>query len=85
MVILSPTKHGLNRVQASVPSVDKMSHEENIQIFVTGVEDARREQQARGHEVGPAVDFKLTVDLSKRNLYEVPQEVVELLRAEVER
>ncbi|KAI4129200.1 MAG: hypothetical protein LQ338_002359 [Usnochroma carphineum] len=62
-----------------------MSHEENIQIFVTGVEDARREQQARGHEVGPAVDFKLTVDLSKRNLYEVPQEVVELLRAEVER
>lgn len=62
-----------------------MNYQDSIRIFATGVEDARREQQARGQEVGPVADLKLTVDLSKRNLREVPDEVIELLRAEVER
>ncbi|KAL8832321.1 MAG: hypothetical protein Q9170_004933 [Blastenia crenularia] len=62
-----------------------MDHQDSIRIIADGVEDARREQQARGPEVGPQVDLKLTVDLSKRNLYEIPGEVVEILSADVER
>ena len=61
-----------------------MDHQHNLRIVTAGVEDARREQQARGPEVGP-VDLKLTVDLSKKNLYELPEEVIDILSAEVER
>ncbi|KAL9604959.1 MAG: hypothetical protein Q9219_000147 [cf. Caloplaca sp. 3 TL-2023] len=68
-----------------------MNHQDNIRIITTGVEDAQREQQARreqparASEDGPAVDLKLTVDLSKRNLYEIPEEVIDLLETDVER
>ncbi|KAI4116971.1 MAG: hypothetical protein LQ345_002705 [Seirophora villosa] len=62
-----------------------MNHQDNVRIFAIGVEDARREQQARGQEVGPSVDLKLTVDLSKRNIDQVPHEAVDLLTLEVER
>lgn len=62
-----------------------MNHHDNIRIITAGVEDARREQEGRGSEVGPVVDLKLTVDLSKRNLYELPEEVIGILRTDVER
>ncbi|KAL9596896.1 MAG: hypothetical protein Q9179_004460 [Wetmoreana sp. 5 TL-2023] len=62
-----------------------MNHQDNIRIFAEGVEDARHEQQARSQEVGSAVNLKLTVDLSKRNLYEVPEEVIDILGVDVER
>lgn len=62
-----------------------MNHQDNVRIFAIGVEDAKREQQARGQEVGPSVDLKLTVDLSKRNIDQVPHEAVDLLTLEVER
>lgn len=62
-----------------------MNHQDNIRIFTEGVEDARHDQQARSQEIGPAVNLKLTVDLSKRNLYAVPDEVIEVLRVDVER
>lgn len=62
-----------------------MDYQDNVRIFAKGVEDAKREQQARGQEVGPSVDLKLTVDLSKRNIDEVPHEAIDLLTSEVER
>ncbi|KAL8866846.1 MAG: hypothetical protein Q9174_006043, partial [Haloplaca sp. 1 TL-2023] len=62
-----------------------MNHLDNIRIFTEGVEDARHDQRSRSHEVGPAVNLKLTVDLSKRNLYAIPDEVIEILRVDVER
>lgn len=62
-----------------------MNYQDSVRIFATGVEDARREQQTRSQELGPVVDLKLTVDLSKRGLHEIPDEVVELLKVEVER
>ncbi|KAL8930185.1 MAG: hypothetical protein Q9208_000802 [Pyrenodesmia sp. 3 TL-2023] len=62
-----------------------MNYQDSVRIFAMGVEDARREQQTRSHELGPVVDLKLTVDLSKRGLHEVPDDVVELLKVEVER
>ncbi|KAL8969342.1 MAG: hypothetical protein Q9183_002045 [Haloplaca sp. 2 TL-2023] len=62
-----------------------MNHQDNIRIFTEGVEDARHDQRSRSHEVGPAVNLKLTVDLGKRNLYAIPDEVIEILRVDVER
>ncbi|KAI4286900.1 MAG: hypothetical protein L6R35_003841, partial [Caloplaca aegaea] len=60
-----------------------MDYQDNVRIFAKGVEDAKREQQARGQEVGPSVDLKLTVDLSKRNIDEVPHEAIDLLTSEL--
>ncbi|KAL8635378.1 MAG: hypothetical protein Q9228_007123, partial [Teloschistes exilis] len=62
-----------------------MNHQDNVRIFTEGVEDARHEQQTRSHETGPAVSLKLTVDLSKRDIYAVPDEVIDILRVDVER
>ncbi|KAL8900029.1 MAG: hypothetical protein Q9207_005893 [Kuettlingeria erythrocarpa] len=62
-----------------------MNYQDGVRVFATGIEDARHEQQTRGPDVRPVVDFKLTVDLSKRSLHEIPDEVVDLLKLEVER
>lgn len=63
-----------------------MNHQDNVRMFTEGVEDARHEQQqTRSHETGPAVSLKLTVDLSKRDIYAVPDEVIDILRVDVER
>ncbi|KAL9577480.1 MAG: hypothetical protein Q9212_006340 [Teloschistes hypoglaucus] len=62
-----------------------MNHQDNVRIFTEGVEDSRREQQTRSHETGPTVSLKLTVDLSKRDIYAVPDEVIDILRVDVER
>lgn len=62
-----------------------MNYQDGVRVFATGIEDARHEQQTRGQDVRPVVDFKLTVDLSKRSLHEIPDEVVDLLKNEVER
>ncbi|KAL8733369.1 MAG: hypothetical protein Q9166_002193 [cf. Caloplaca sp. 2 TL-2023] len=62
-----------------------MNHQDNIRIFTEGVEDARQEQQARSQEVGTNVNISLTVDLQRKNIYEVPEEVIETLKEDVER
>ncbi|KAL8657393.1 MAG: hypothetical protein Q9226_001953 [Calogaya cf. arnoldii] len=63
-----------------------MDHQENIRIFTTGVDDAREEQQAHSQEAAcTSAKLTLTVDLQKRNIYEVPEEVVDILRPDVER
>lgn len=61
-----------------------MNHQDNIRIITAGVEDARREQREQ-QAPGLVADFKLTVDLSKRNLYELPEEVVDVFKTDVER
>ncbi|KAL8935275.1 MAG: hypothetical protein Q9216_005509 [Gyalolechia sp. 2 TL-2023] len=61
-----------------------MNHQDNIRIITAGVEDARREQREQ-QAPGLVADFKLTVDLSKSNLHELPEEVVDLLKIDVER
>ncbi|KAL8946856.1 MAG: hypothetical protein Q9222_006798 [Ikaeria aurantiellina] len=61
-----------------------MNHQDNIRIFVEGVEGARRDKQALSQEVGTAVDLKFTVDVSHKNIYEIPEEVVEILQKDVD-
>ena len=62
-----------------------MDHEQTIHIYTQAVEAARREQQAPGAVVDHAVNFKLTVDLSKTQVYGVPEEVIQILEVDVER
>ncbi|KAL8687559.1 MAG: hypothetical protein Q9218_006303 [Villophora microphyllina] len=84
----SETEAVLSELKASIPAQGQEAFggaADNIRIFTEGVEDARHEQQARSHEVGPAVNLKLTVDLSKRNLYAIPDEVIDILKVDVER
>ncbi len=78
-------KHGIIRRDALGLYPSKMNYQDGVRVFATGIEDARHEQQTRGPDVRPVVDFKLTVDLSKRSLHEIPDEVVDLLKVEVER
>ncbi|KAL8711608.1 MAG: hypothetical protein Q9220_004018 [cf. Caloplaca sp. 1 TL-2023] len=61
-----------------------MNHQDNIRIFVEGVEGARRDKQALSQEVGTAVDLKFTVDVSHKNIYEVPEEVIDILKSDVD-
>ena len=77
--------HGLTHADCTGLYGFKMNHRDNIRIFTEGVEDARHDQRSRSHEAGPAVNLKLTVDLGKRNLYAIPDEVIEILRVDVER
>lgn len=63
-----------------------MNHQDNIRIITQGVEEVRQEEQARCQEAGGAsVELKLTVDLKKKNIYEVPEEVIDILKPDVER
>lgn len=59
-----------------------MNQQDNLAIFASGLEDARREKKARGQE---DANLTLTIDLSKRNIDEIPQEAVGLLSQDVER
>ncbi|KAL8827669.1 MAG: hypothetical protein Q9191_003045 [Dirinaria sp. TL-2023a] len=59
-----------------------------IEIFQEAVENARRgiaQSLAGSEKVGEAVNLKLTVDLSRRSLEGVPNEVVEIVKRDVER
>ncbi|KAL8758790.1 MAG: hypothetical protein Q9199_001201 [Rusavskia elegans] len=63
-----------------------MNHQDNIRIITQGVEEVRQEEQARCQEAGGAsVELKLTVDLKKKNIYEVPEEVIDILKPDVVR
>lgn len=59
-----------------------------IEIFQEAVENARRgiaQSLAGSEKVGEAVNLKLTVDLSRRSLEGVPNEVVDIVKRDVER
>ncbi|KAL8996422.1 MAG: hypothetical protein Q9169_004070 [Polycauliona sp. 2 TL-2023] len=62
-----------------------MNHQDNIEIFTQEVEEARRQQpQAHSQEArGGSVDLTLTVDLRGRNIYEVPEEAIDVLKPDV--
>ncbi|KAL8802910.1 MAG: hypothetical protein Q9200_006424 [Gallowayella weberi] len=62
-----------------------MNHQDIIRIFTEGVEDARREREARSQEVGTPADLTLTVDLSNKNIHEVPEGIIETFKLDVER
>ncbi|KAL8676004.1 MAG: hypothetical protein Q9186_007433 [Xanthomendoza sp. 1 TL-2023] len=62
-----------------------MNHQDIIRIFTEGVDDARREREARTQEVGTPPDLTLTVDLRSKNIYEVPEEIIETFKLDVER
>ncbi|KAL8849980.1 MAG: hypothetical protein Q9221_005086 [Calogaya cf. arnoldii] len=63
-----------------------MNHLESIRIFTKGVEDAREEQQAHSQEAaGTSAQLTLTVDLQKKSINEVPEEVIDILQPDVER
>ena len=59
-----------------------------VEIFQEAVENARRgiQQSLAGSEkVGEAVNLKLTIDLSRRSLEGLPDEVVDIVKRDVER
>ena len=59
-----------------------------IAIFEEAVENARRgiaQSLAGSEKVGEAVNLKLTIDLSRRSLEGLPNEVVDIVKREVER
>ncbi|KAL9038914.1 MAG: hypothetical protein Q9180_002843 [Flavoplaca navasiana] len=57
-----------------------MDHQDSIRIFTKGVEEGREDYQAHIREAGGApVNLRLTVNLKKKNIYEVPEEVIDLL------
>ena len=59
-----------------------------IGVFQTAVDAARRSMEqslAGGERIGDAVDLKLTLDLSNQSLRNIPDEVVEIIRRDVER
>ncbi|KAL8669216.1 MAG: hypothetical protein Q9168_006187 [Polycauliona sp. 1 TL-2023] len=62
-----------------------MNHQDIIRIFTQEVEQVRREkQQARGQEAGARpVDLSLTVQLKRKGIYEVPEDVVDVLKPDV--
>ncbi|KAL8796738.1 MAG: hypothetical protein Q9182_007315 [Xanthomendoza sp. 2 TL-2023] len=62
-----------------------MNHQDIIRIFTDGVEDARREREARSQEVGTPADLTLTVDLRSKNIHEIPEEIIETFKLDVER
>ena len=63
-----------------------MDHQDNIRIFAKGVEEGREDYQAHVSEAGGApVNLTLTVNLKGKNIYEVPEEVIDLLKPDVER
>ncbi|CAL8582490.1 RAM signaling network component, variant 2 [Xanthoria parietina] len=61
-----------------------MNHQDNIRIITQGVDEVRQEAQALCQEAGAApVELELTVDLKKKNIYEVPEEAIDILRPDV--
>jgi hypothetical protein len=68
--------------QEAVPSSD------TLDIFQEAVEVARfgiQRSLAGNEKVGEAVKPKLTIDLSHQSIERVPEEVVEILKVDVER
>ena len=68
--------------QEAIPSYDVPS------IFQEAVETARigiQRSLAGNEKVGDAVKPKLTIDLSHQSIDRVPEEVVEILKVDVER
>ena len=66
-----------------VPIVQSAPH-----VFQDAVDAARRSMEqslAGGEKMGGAVNLKLTIDLSDRGLMKVPEEVVDIIKREVER
>ena len=62
-----------------------MDHQDNIRIFTKGVEEGREDYQAHIREAGGApVNLRLTVNLKKKNIYEVPEEIIDVLKPDVQ-
>lgn len=68
-----------------MPSI--LSPEAALDLFRDAVEMARLGQQslAGSERVGEAVKLKLTIDLSHKSIEQIPSEIVELLKRDVER
>lgn len=65
------------------PIVQSVPH-----VFQDAVDAARRSMEqslAGGEKIGGVVNLKLTIDLSERGLMKVPEEVVDIIKREVER
>lgn len=75
-------------VDASKKETPLLSLDETTELFRSKVEDARQDTQHAldgGEEVSAAVKPKLTLDLGHSNIARLPESVVDLIKAEVER
>lgn len=79
-----PSPSQANRLEPSL-----LSLEQTTDLFKTKVEDARKDTEhalaGGSEEVSEAVKPKLTLDLGHANIARLPESVVDLIKAEVER
>jgi hypothetical protein len=79
-----------DRADANVPRQDiqLLSLDETTELFRTKIEDARQDTEHAldgSEDVSEAVKPKLTLDLGHSNIARLPESVVDLIKAEVER
>jgi hypothetical protein len=69
------------------PRLDSLSAEKTIELFKQKVKDAQQDTQnalAGSEDVREVVRPKLTLDLGHKNITRLPEEVVDLIKSEVE-
>jgi len=83
-----PRQNGAKVSQSSKPFQQTLSREETTDLFQSKIEDARQDTEnalAGNGEVSEAVRPKLTLDLGHSGIARLPENVVDIIKAEVER